>query len=66
MNKEILEITNEDIELLKEMRKNCLESNVYEDDKRLLKANAITKFLMLYEKNAELNKRLKTNSSKKQ
>lgn len=57
-DKNELEITNEDIELLKEMRKNCLKSNVYEDDKRLLKSNAITKFLMLYEENKKLNKQL--------
>lgn len=60
MNKEILKITNKDIELLKEMKKNCLKSNVYEDDKRLLKSNAITKFLMLYEENQELKKQLET------
>lgn len=60
--KNILEITNEDIELLKEMKKNCLKSNVYEDDKRLIKSYAITKFLMLYEENEELKKQVdKTN-----
>ena len=56
--KKELEITNEDIELLKEMKKNCLKSNVYEDDKRLLKSNAVTKFLMLYEENEKLKARL--------
>lgn len=46
MNKELI-ITKEDIELLKEMKENCLKSSVYDDEKRLLKANAITKFLNL-------------------
>ena len=46
MNEE-LKITNEDIQLLKEMKENCLKTDVYEDEKRLLKANAITKFLIL-------------------
>lgn len=46
MNKELI-ITKEDIELLKEMKENCLKSGVYDDEKRLLKANAITKFLNL-------------------
>ena len=47
MNKELI-VTSEDIELLKEMKDNCLKSDVYDDEKRLLKANAITK--VLYEK----------------
>lgn len=46
MNKELI-ITKEDIELLKEMKENCLKSSVYDDEKRLSKANAITKFLNL-------------------
>lgn len=46
MNKELI-ITKEDIELLKEMKENCLKSGVYDDEKRLLKANAITKFINL-------------------
>lgn len=46
MNKELI-ITKEDIKLLKEMKENCLKSSVYADEKRLLKANAITKFLNL-------------------
>ena len=46
MNKELI-ITKEDIEILKEMKENCLKSSVYDDEKRLLKANAITKFLNL-------------------
>lgn len=49
-----LEVTKEDIELLKEMKDNCLKTNVYDDEKRLLKANTITKFLVLYEKNQKL------------
>ena len=49
-----LEITKEDIELLKEMKDNCLKTNVYDDEKRLLKANAITKFLVEHEKKQEL------------
>lgn len=44
MNKELI-VTSEDIELLKEMKDNCLKSDVYDDEKRLLKANAITKVL---------------------
>lgn len=54
MNKEELIITNEDIELLKEMKNNCLKTDVYNDEKRLLKANAITKFLMLQQENNKL------------
>lgn len=54
MNKEELIITNEDIELLKEMKNNCLKTDVYNDEKRLLKANAITKFLMLQQENQQL------------
>ena len=49
-----LKITNEDIKLLKEMKDNCLKLSVYEDEKRLLKANAITKFLIEHEKKQEL------------
>lgn len=49
-----LEVTKEDIELLKEMKDNCLKTNVYDDEKRLLKANAITKFLVEHEKKQEL------------
>ena len=49
-----LEITKEDIELLKEMKDNCSKTNVYDDKKRLLKANAITKFLVEYEEKQEL------------
>lgn len=33
MNKELI-ITKEDIELLKEMKENCLKSSVYDDEKR--------------------------------
>lgn len=50
MNKELI-ITKEDIELLKEMKENCLKYSVYDDEKRLLKANAITKFLNLLDTN---------------
>ena len=46
MNEE-LKITSEDIELLKQMKENCLKADLYDDEKRLLKANAITKFLIL-------------------
>ncbi len=49
-----LKITNEDIKLLKEMKDNCLKLSVYEDEKRLLKANAITKFLIEHEEKQEL------------
>lgn len=56
MNEEELKITNEDIELLKEMKENCLKADVYDDEKRLLKANAITKFLKLQNNWNELKK----------
>ena len=49
MNKEVI-VTSEDIELLKEMKHNSLKSDVYDDEKRLLKANAITKVLNENEK----------------
>ena len=49
-----LTITKEDIELLKEMKNNCLNLSVYDDEKRLLKANAITKFLVEHEEKQEL------------
>lgn len=54
-----LTITKEDIELLKEMKNNCLKASVYDDDKRLLKANAITKFLVEHEEKQELINYLK-------
>lgn len=54
MNEE-LKITNEDIELLKEMKENCLKADIF-DEKRLLKANAITKFLILQNNWNELKK----------
>ena len=47
-------ITNEDINLLKEMKENCLKASVYKDEKRLLKANAITKFLVEHQEKQEL------------
>ena len=59
MNKEELIITNEDVELLKEMKNNCLKADVFHDEKRLLKANAITKFLMLQQENKELKEYIK-------
>ena len=58
MNKVELIITNEDIELLKEMKNNCLKTDVYNDEKRLLKANAITKFLMLQQENNKLKEKI--------
>lgn len=51
-------ITNEDINLLKEMKDNCLKASIYEDEKRLLKANAITKFLVEHEENKQLKEQL--------
>ena len=60
-----LKITNEDIKLLKEMKDNCLKLSVYEDEKRLLKANAITKFLIEHEKKQELIDYLKDLVEKK-
>lgn len=59
MNIEELKITNEDINLLKEMKENCLKASVYKDEKRLLKANAITKFLVEYQEKQELIEFLK-------
>ena len=53
-----LTITKEDIELLKEMKNNCLNLSVYDDEKRLLKANAITKFLVEHEEKQELKEEL--------
>lgn len=53
-----LTITKEDIELLKEMKNNCLNLSVYDDEKRLLKANAITKFLVEHEENQQLKEEL--------
>lgn len=38
------------------MKENCLKAGVYEDEKRLLKANAITKFLILQNNWNELKK----------
>ena len=49
-----LTITKEDIELLREMKNNCLKASVYDDEKRFLKANAITKFLVEHEEKQEL------------
>lgn len=54
MTIEELKITNEDLQSLKEMKNNCLKASVYEDEKRLLKANAITKFLVEYQEKQEL------------
>ena len=54
-----LTITKEDIELLKEMKDNCLNLSVYDDEKRLLKANTITKFLVEHEEKQELTDYLK-------
>lgn len=54
MNKEELKITQQDKLLLQEMKENCLKADVYDDEKRLLKANAITKFLYLPQENKEL------------
>lgn len=59
-----LKITNEDIKLLQEMKNNCLKSNVYQDKKRLLKANAITKFLVEHEKKKKLINYLKKEQEK--
>lgn len=59
MNEEGLKITEEDINLLKEMKNNCLKTSVYEDEKRLLKANAITKFLAEHQENQQLKEQIK-------
>ena len=56
MNKEKIEINAEDVDLLKEMKNNCLNSDVYDDEKRLLKSNAITKFLNLQKEYEMLKK----------
>lgn len=58
MTIEELKITNEDINLLNEMKENCLKASVYKDEKRLLKANAITKFLVEHQENQELKEKL--------
>lgn len=47
-------MSKEEIELLKEMQNNCLNASVYDDEKRLLKSNAITKALMFNDKWLEL------------
>ena len=60
MTREELIITNEDVELLKEMKNNCLKADAFNDEKRLLKANAITKFLMLQQENKELQEKINT------
>ena len=57
MNNELI-IKNEDIELLIEMKNNCLKSDIYNDEKRLLKANAITKFLLLLQENQQLHNKI--------
>ena len=59
MTKEELKITQQDKLLLQEMRENCLKADVYDDEKRLLKANAITKFLYLPQENKELKEIIK-------
>ena len=56
MSKEKIEISAEDIDLLKEMKNNCLNSDVYDNEKRLLKSNAITKFLNLQKEYEMLKK----------
>ena len=59
MTIEELKITNEDINLLNEMKENCSKASVYKDEKRLLKANAITKFLVEHQEKQELIEYLK-------
>ena len=59
MNKEELKITQQDKLLLQEMKENCLKADNYDDEKRLLKANAITKFLHLPLENQRLKEREK-------
>ena len=63
MTIEELKITNEDINLLNEMKENCLKASVYKDEKRLLKANAITKFLVEHQEKQELIDYLKEQKS---
>lgn len=53
---EELNITQQDKILLQEMKENCLKADVYADEKRLLKANAITKFLHLQEEINQIRK----------
>lgn len=43
-------MNKEEIEVLIDMRNNCLNASVYDDEKRLIKANAITNALMLQER----------------
>ena len=52
-------MNKEEIELLKEMRDNCLSANIYDDKKRLLKASTIDKVLRLLDKYENLIKHLK-------
>lgn len=66
MTIEELKITNEDINLLNEMKENCLKASVYKDEKRLLKANAITKFLVEHQEKQELIEYLKENIKKQE
>lgn len=63
MTIEELKITNEDINLLNEMKENCLKASVYKDEKRLLKANAITKFLVEHQEKQGLIEYLKERQS---
>ena len=51
-------MNKEEIEALIEMKNNCLNASVYDDEKRLIKANTITRALMLLEENKELKKQL--------
>ena len=51
-------MNKEEIEALIEMKNNCLNASVYDDEKRLIKANAITRALMLLEENQKLKKTL--------
>lgn len=61
-------MNREEIEALVEMKRNCLNASVYDDEKRLIKANAITRALMLQEridKAIEYNNYLKEHCSYK-
>lgn len=51
-------MNKEEIEALVEMKRNCLNASVYDDEKRLIKANAITRALMLQQENEELQERI--------
>lgn len=57
-------MSEEEKQALIEMKQNCLNASVYDDEKRLLKANAITMALMTIENLKYDNKLLKDRINK--